>query len=443
MIRGRKVFYGWFIVAAALFAQFTASAIQSNSQTVFLKPMTTELGWSRADFTWGQTFGTFIMSGAGFFVGNFLDAKGPRPFMLAGAVCLSASVLAMSQVDSLWQYLVLRGIGITLGAIMIGNLVVNTTVSKWFVRRRAWAIAAATTGLSLSGAITPRITAALLEAYGWRTSWVILAFAMLVLVVPSALVMRRRPEDHGLLPDGDEAAVPTPTGTTLVTAATEVQWTRAEAVHTRSFWLLVLSFCLASFGAGAFSLHTVSYLEDSGYSTGEAAARFSTAFLFTAMSRPFWGSVMQRFAPRYCASLGFLTTAACTAGIIFSLGSGSSTLLYVFMIGWGVGFGGYVPIQELIWATYFGRQHIGKVRSVAIPILGVTSAIGPQLAARVYDAAGSYKYAFVLFASSSAIGAVCILWARPPRRSVTAELGRSLASSARRFRYCASMSGHP
>src|SRR3954471_8632414 len=200
---GAKVYYGWFIVIAAFLAMFTTSAVTSNSQSVFLTPMTHDLGWSRADFTWGQTIGTFIMSGAGFVVGSYLDAKGPRLFMLGGAAFLCASVVAMSQVDSLWQYLILRGIGMTLGTIMIGNLVVNTTVSKWFVRKRAWAIAMSTTGLSLAGFFAPRVTAALVEAYGWRTCWVILGIGLLFLVVPSALLMRRRPEDYGMIPDGD------------------------------------------------------------------------------------------------------------------------------------------------------------------------------------------------------------------------------------------------
>jgi hypothetical protein len=127
---------------------------------------------------------------------------------------------------------------------------------------------------------------------------------------------------------------------------------------------------------------------------------------------------MQRVAPRYCAALGFTTTAVCTAGIIFALDGGQDALLYVFLIAWGIGFGGYVPLQELIWATYFGRVHIGRVRSVAIPLLGMSSAIGPQLAARVFDATGSYSYAFWLFVACSAVGAVCILWARPPARAV-------------------------
>jgi predicted MFS family arabinose efflux permease len=101
-------------------------------------------------------------------------------------------------------------------------------------------------------------------------------------------------------------------------------------------------------------------------------------------------------------------------GMIFALGNGSGLLLYFFMIGWGLGFGGFVPLQELIWATYFGRQHIGRVRSVAIPMLGICMAIGPQLAARVYDATGGYGYAFAFFATCSATAALCIVWAKPP-----------------------------
>ena len=107
--------------------------------------------------------------------------------------------------------------------------------------------------------------------------------------------------------------------------------------------------------------------------------------------------------------------------MILALSQGNGFMLYAFMIGWGVGFGGYVPLQELIWATYFGRVHIGRVRAVAIPLLGMTQAIGPQLAARVYDSAGSYSYAFALFAFCSAAAAVCILWARPPSQKRAAE----------------------
>ena len=418
--RPEKVYYGWFIVVAALFAQLTQTAIQSHSQAVFLVPMTEELGWSRADFTWGQTIGTAMMSGAGFMIGSLIDAKGPRRFMLGGAVVLSISVIGLSQVQELWQFLLLRGVGITVGGLMVGNLVVNSTVSKWFVRRRAWAITFATTGLSLSGVFTPRITTFLIGDMGWRDAWVAVGILSLFLTIPAALVMRRRPEDYGLLPDGDEPGAVPPTSSSrrpVVSAANEVQWTRREAIRTRAFWLLVLSFGLASFGSGSFFLHLVSYLQDSGYTATEAASRFSLTLTMTACSRPVWGAIMQRVTPRYCAAISFVTTAICSLGIVLSLRADNDLLLYVALLGWGLGFGGAVPLQELIWATYFGRNHIGQVRSVAVPMMALASALGPQFAARVYDAAGSYGFAFVCFALASTIGALCAITARPPAKT--------------------------
>ena len=416
--RPRRVYYGWYIVAAALCAQMTAVAIQSHAQAVFLEPMTTDLGWSRTDFTWAQTFGTLVMSGGGFLVGSLLDVKGPRPFMLAGAVVMSASVVSLSQVDSVWQFLLLRGVGIALGSVMLGNLVANTTVSKWFVRKRAWAITISTTGLSISGAVTPRIVAELVNSFGWQTSWVILGLGLLLLAIPAALVMRRRPEDYGLLPDGDDGAkLPqTHAGRPVVTAASEEQWTREEAVRTKAFWVLIISFALASFSTGAFFLHLIAYIQDAGFSSQAAAGRFSTALLATALSRPIWGALMQRFAPRYCASFGFGTMSVCTAGIVMSLNADNSLVLYAFLIGWGFGFGGRVPLQELIWATYFGRENIGKIRGMALPLIAVATAIGPQFAARAYDVAGSYDTAFIAFAATSAMAAGSVLLAKPPRR---------------------------
>jgi MFS family permease len=203
----------------------------------------------------------------------------------------------------------------------------------------------------------------------------------------------------------------------VVTSANEVQWTRREAIRTRAFWLLVLSFGLASFGSGSFFLHLVSYLQDSGYSATEAASRFSLTLTMTACSRPVWGAIMQRVTPRYCAALSFVTTAVCSLGIVLCLRADNDLLLYLALLGWGLGFGGAVPLQELIWATYFGRNHIGQVRSVAVPMMALASALGPQFAARVYDAAGSYSFAFLCFAVASTVGAMCAITARPPTKT--------------------------
>jgi MFS family permease len=156
-----RPYYGWVIVAAALMGMLIQGVIQAHSANVFLKPMTDDLGWSRTDFTWAQTVGVALMGFGGFFVGGMLDKHGPRRLMLTGALFASFSVAAQSQVNELWQYFLLRGVGVTIGSLLIGNLVVNVTVSKWFVRNRGWAIAFATTGISLGGIFLPPILARL------------------------------------------------------------------------------------------------------------------------------------------------------------------------------------------------------------------------------------------------------------------------------------------
>jgi MFS family permease len=420
-VRRANFYYGWFIVAAALMGMLIQGVIQAHSANVFLKPMTDDLGWSRTDFTWAQTMGVALMGFGGFFVGGMLDKQGPRRLMLAGALFASVSVAAQSQVHELWQYFLLRGVGVTLGSLLIGNLVVNVTVSKWFVRNRGWAIAFATTGISIGGIFLPPILARLIEIYGWRTSWVVLGVAVLLMLLPTALVMRRRPEDYGLLPDGDSsdgtigAAKASPN---RPNATSEEQWTRSEAIRTRSFWLLILAFGMASAGTGAGLLHWNAFFQDSGFSPEIAATAHSSAMIGALTVKLFWGAVMQRFHARHCAAVGFIFTAVSTVGLVAALNAENLALAYVGIMAWGLGFGGQTPLQEVIWASYYGREHLGSIRGVAMPFLVIATAGGPQFAARLQDATGSYTMAFLIFAGGWAVAVFLVLFARPPRHYV-------------------------
>jgi MFS family permease len=379
--------------------------------------MTEDLGWSRADFTWAQTVGVGLMGVCGFFAGTMLDKLGPRKLMLAGAVFASVSVMAQSQVHELWHYLLLRGLGVTMGSLLIGNLVVNVTVSKWFVRNRGWAIALATTGISLGGILLPPLLARLITIYGWRSSWVVLGIVVFMLIAPSALVMRRRPEDYGLLPDGDTPAeITSEQSSTKPSAATEQQWQRSEAVRTRSFWLLILAFGIASAGSGAGLLHWNAFFQDSGFSPEIAASAHSSALIGAFAVKIFWGWVMQRFHARHCAAVGFLFTAGSTAGLVLALDSHNLGLAYLGILAWGFGFGGQTPLQEVIWASYYGREFLGSIRGVAMPFLVLAQAGGPQFAAFLQDITGSYTPAFLIFAGGWVFAVILVLLAMPPRR---------------------------
>ena len=143
-------------MGAAFLAQFVAIGIYSYVLGSFLAPMSAELNWSRGDFTLSRSIGQIVMAMAGIFIGSLIDRIGPRPIMATGTVILSFSLVLHSQIESLWAWWLLNGLVLTVGCAMIGNLVVNVTLSKWFVLNRGKAIAIAAMGVSLGGSSLPR-----------------------------------------------------------------------------------------------------------------------------------------------------------------------------------------------------------------------------------------------------------------------------------------------
>ena len=171
----RRLFYGWRIVGAAFVASFTTAGVQAYVAGSFLVPMSDDLGWTRAQFLYGQTLGQFVMAFAGFFIGAYVDRWGARPLMLAGATILAIALVLISNVTELWQWILLRGTISMLGAALLGNLVVNVTLSKWFVEKRGQAIGLAAMGVSFAGIVLPSLMTLIIDHYGWRTGWRFLA----------------------------------------------------------------------------------------------------------------------------------------------------------------------------------------------------------------------------------------------------------------------------
>ena len=149
----QPLFYGYWLIGAAFVAQFVSIGMYSYVLGAFMIPMTEELGWSRADFSLTRTIGQLVMAGVGVFVGVYVDRLGGRPVVLIGATILMLSLMAHTWVESLWMWWLLNGVCVTVGCAMVGNLVVNVTLSKWFVVNRGKAIAFAAMGVSLGGVI--------------------------------------------------------------------------------------------------------------------------------------------------------------------------------------------------------------------------------------------------------------------------------------------------
>lgn len=415
-------FYGWYIVGVALVAQFVAVGTQTYASTVFLKPMTQDLGWTRSEFSAVQTVSTFVMGVVGFGLGAMIDKRGPRPLMLVGGLICGAALIGTSRVNNLWEFYLARGVAQTVGNALLGNLVVNVTISKWFIARRGMAVAVASSGVSLGGVLMTPLVSHIVDAWGWRDAWIALGVLVWALIIPSAMIMRRAPEDFGLYPDGlePEAAAALSATKKKLSSASEIQWTRPEAIRTNTIWLIILAYGIANIGIGALLLHLVPFLTDHGWTRSQASWIYSIQAWVALVSKPVWGVLMDRVHPRYLSAGGFVVAAVGVLAILAAVhGSDSWIPISAAMALWGLGIGGTIPLQETVWANYFGRTHLGRIRSVAMPFSIIFGAGGPLLAGELYDRSGSYTLAFCLFAAFWIIGFFLILLARPPRHPST------------------------
>jgi MFS transporter, OFA family, oxalate/formate antiporter len=421
-----RIYYGYWLIGAAFVAQFVAVGAQNYVIGAFLKPMTTDLDWTRSEFTISRTFAQFVMAFTGFFIGGYVDRKGGRRLMLVGIVVLSTSLFLLSWTETLWQWVLLNGLALTAGAALIGNLVVNVTLSKWFVEQRGRAIGLASMGVSFAGvALTPAMTQ-VIDEWGWRAGWRILAVGAALLVVPVALMMRRAPEDHGLFPDGKSPEQIAAGEGQRASADFATSLTRGEALRTPSFYLLVVAFGMFAVTIGVMLLQTIPFMTDAGYSRATASLMITVASIPALFSKPFWGYLIDKGDARKLASLSAAITGISL--VVITLGARATTpeIVYFGFFLLGCGWGGMIPLQEVIWATFFGRRHLGAVRSAGLPFSLILGASAPLLASLYFDKVGNYDGAFLTVAGLNMASAVMLLFLPNPRREEIAQ-SRTLA----------------
>jgi OFA family oxalate/formate antiporter-like MFS transporter len=414
------VFYGYWIVAGALVAQFVFTGTQISVVGVFLKPMTEELGWQRAEFFYPQTLGNFIFAFVGFFVGVYVDRYGARPLMVIGVTIVVATLFLAGEVTELWQWVALRGVFFVLGAVLVGNLVVNVTIAKWFVEKRGRAIGIAAMGVSAAGVVWPPLMTSFTGEFGWRAGWRLMAVLALLLVIPVAMIMRRQPEDEGLHPDGKSDEEVAAGGGVIAEADYANSFTRGEALRTSTLYLVIVSFGLATVGVGVILTQTIPFLTDEGFSRNTAALMSSAMSLPALISKPIWGFIIEKVEPKPLAAIGFVFSSVAAIIILLAAKAGAAPPLAVGYVLMGVGFGGHIPIQEVIWASYFGRRYLGEVRSVAMPLSLVIGAGAPLAVASYFDRVGNYDGAFYAISALWAIAAALVMLVRHPRKRARA-----------------------
>lgn len=415
MARDSRIYYGNWLIVAGFVTQFFSVGAMNYAIGAFMVPMTQELGWSRAEFIFPRSLGQFVMAFTGFYIGSRVDRYGARPFMLLGLTVLSLSLLGLSFVQTWWQWVILNGLVLTVGAALVGSLVINVTLAKWFVENRGKAIAWSSMGVSFAGiGVTPVVTRCI-DAFGWRTGWQAMALATLILTLPAALMMRRAPEDHGLFPDGKSKEQMASGAGARAQADFDTSLTRRQALRMPTFYMLVLAFSMFQVLIPVVLFLTIPFLSDAGYSRTHGAMMITVASVPALLTKPLWGWLIDRMNPKPLAAFSVVLSGLSLMMIVFSVQAHSHFWEYTAFTLLGIGWGGTIPMQEVIWGSYFGRRYLGSVRGAALPFALILGAGGPLAVAHYRDVVGNYNGAFLVVAGMSLVAGALIL-ALPKRK---------------------------
>lgn len=421
---GRRFFYGWYIVGVGFLANLASAFSLASTLSVFLKPLTQELGVSRGVFSLLRSGEGIIAAFLAPLIGTLVDRYGGRWLMVAGAIVAGSGYLLLGQVESFWQFVLVRWSLVTAGDSFMGYMVINIAIARWFARRRGRAVAFSSMGVGFAKVCMPLFAATMLIWLGWRQTWMLFGLMTLLLVVgPAWFFVRHSPEEMGLHPDGASGHAPKedsekarPRRPSPELSQRDIVWTRGEAVRTRAFWLLVITFGVSSVGVTGLNLHVFAYVSDLGHSNVIAATVMSVIASMQLASLLLWGLLAERIEVRVAAMLKFLIQ---SVGLSLAITANHLVLLYAGFFLYGIGLGGSMVLPEILWANYFGRLSLGKIRGLGLLLTQILAACGPPFFGFLFDLTHGYGLSFALFGCALITSAFLSLMLRPPQKAIS------------------------
>jgi len=397
-MRRPRFFYGYNIVASG----FGIQAIGIGTFIafgVFFKPLLVDFGWSRATLSGAQSLALLIAGIFGILVGRLNDRLGPRVVMTVAGFFVGLGLLLMSGLNNLWQLYVFYGLIVGIGLSSIDVIALSTT-ARWFVRRRGMMTGIVKVGTGAGQLVMPLVASMLIAGYGWRTSYVIIGAVAMVLLISIGQFLRRDPARTGLLPDGDSKSQ------TATSKPAETGFDLHEAIRTRQFWTICLTFLATMFCLLMIMVHIVPHATDIGIASTIAAGILSAIGGISMVGRFVIGIAIDRIGNRPSMII-------CLILLILSLLwlqlARELWMFFLFAIVYGFGHGGLLTVVSPIVAEYFGIRSHGALFGVVLFSTMVGGAIGPVIAGHIFDTTGSYNLAFWICAAVGAVALVLIL----------------------------------
>ena len=410
-------YYGWVVVAASGTAVFARMAPAITTLTVLIFPMSQRLGWSRTLIAGSVSAGALAALVLSPLVGWAIDRFGVRPVLV-----ISVLVMGLAMISLAWATIPLTFYLAFAAARVVFHtsapIGASTVASRWFIKKRGRAIGIIFLLGALGGIVFTMVASLVVESYGLKATWIVIGLIVLaVSVAPSLLLVAERPEDIGLSPDGAppgsiaSGRMAVMRGAAPAPETDDDSWALEEAVRTKAFWLL------ASMGFATFFVHTSigvhmgAYFRDIGLGPTSAALAVSLSWTVSAVSSVVWGWVTERVDLRYAYSGMFLVQAGSTLYLIFVAGTGGVFLVAALF---GIVSAGANVVPAVMYANYFGRSSLGKIRGLGEVGVLVGQATGPVIAGILFDLRGGYSAIFAVFVVMALACSLVVLKAKPP-----------------------------
>ena len=401
------IFYGWRLVGVAAFLLTLMSLTVFQGLGTILVALERQFGWSRTAlsgaFSLARVEGAILGPVEGFLV----DRIGTRKMVLIGYILMGLGFIWLGQVKTLWAFYA-SFMTITLGSGLGGWLAIIAMVNNWFTRQRTFAMASAMSGIHFGGLLVPLLALGI-ETFEFRGAATIIGVFLLIVVGPAAKVIRNRPEDMSLQPDGDTERL----SEAVLTEDEEPDFTAGQALRTPVFWILTIMQVASSVAIVTLALHLVPKLTDMGM-TLSGAGTVVLAYTIVALPSQFLSGYFADRLPKTLMIAIFLAIQGIAITIIAF--ADSVLLAYIFAILYGIGFGGRNPLTTAIRGEYFGRKAFATIMGISQFPMNIGMIGAPLFAGYMFDTTNSYVIPFSVFAILTFFGAFLMLFVKKPRK---------------------------
>jgi MFS family permease len=414
-------FYGWVIIAVT----FVTMGIGVNARTAFsllFPPILDEFGWERGVTAGAFSFGFLVSAVLSPTLGRMMDRRGPRVVIEFGVILMGAGLLLAPMVSQPWHLYATLGLLVGGGSVCLGYTGQGLFLPNWFVKRRGFAMSVAFSGVGVGSIILLPWVQSLIGQVGWRGACRSLGILILALLVPINLLLRRRPEDMGLAPDGDAAAAAVAAasgaagGRNVVDVAwAAVDWTLRRAVRTARFWWIAVAYFFGLFAWYAVQVHQTRYLVEIGFTPSDAAWALGFVSLAGIPGQIALGHLSDRIGREWVWTAGSLGFVLCYLALILLRESPTMGLLYFMVVAQGMLGYGLTSVIGAIPAEIFQGRHYGSIFGTLMLSAVAGGGTGPWLTGVIHDATGSYALAFWVAIAGSALSAIAV-WIAGPRK---------------------------